>query len=41
MRSDIMQGQTSDYLGFDLVMSDNLPELGVLLADQSYDFDKV
>ena len=25
MRSDITPGQTSDYLGFDLVMDDNLP----------------
>lgn len=41
MRSDITQGQTSDHLGFDLVMNDNLPDLWVLLADRSYDFDKV
>lgn len=34
MRSDIMPGQTSDYLGFDLVMSANLPEADVLLADR-------
>ena len=26
MRSDITPGQTSDYLGFDLIMDDNLPE---------------
>jgi len=26
MRSEITPGQTSDYLGFDLVMADNLPE---------------
>lgn len=32
MRSDITPGQTSDYLGFDLVMDDNLPEPSVLLA---------
>lgn len=25
MRSDITPSQTSDYLGFDLVMDDNLP----------------
>ena len=30
MRSDITPGQTSDYLGFDLVMDDNLPEPSVL-----------
>lgn len=33
MRSDITPGQTSDYLGFDLVMDDSLPEPAVLLAD--------
>ena len=33
MRSDITPGQTSDYLGFDLVMDDNLPEPCVLLAE--------
>ena len=33
MRSDITPGQTSDYLGFDLVMADNLPEPSSLLAD--------
>ena len=41
MRSDITPGQASDYLGFDLVMDDNLPEPRVLLADRGYDFDKV
>ena len=41
MRSDITPGQTSDYLGFDLVMDDNLPEPCVLLADRGYDSDKV
>ena len=25
MRSDITPGQTSDYLGFDLIMDDDLP----------------
>lgn len=35
MRSDITPGQTSDYLGFDLVMDDNLPEPCVLLASFS------
>ena len=34
MRSDITPGQTSDYLGFDLVMDDNLSEPSVLLADR-------
>ena len=41
MRSDITPGQTSDYLGFDLVMDDNLPEPSVLLADRGYDSDNV
>lgn len=27
MRTEITPGQTSDYLGFDLVMDDNLPDL--------------
>jgi IS5 family transposase len=41
MRSDITPGQTSDYLGFDLVMYNNLPEASVLLADRGNDSDKV
>ncbi len=41
MRSVITPGQTSDYLGCDLVMDDNLPEPCVLLADGGYDSDKV
>lgn len=41
MRSDITPGQTSDYLGFDLVMDGNLPEPSVLLADRGHDSDKV
>jgi transposase len=41
MRSDITPGQTSDYLGFDLVMAENLPEPSVLLADRGYDSDNV
>ena len=41
MRSDITPGQTSDYLGFDLVMDDNLPEPCVLLADRGYDSNNV
>ncbi len=41
MRSDITPGQTSDYLGFELVMSDYLPEPAVLLADRGYDSDDV
>ena len=41
MRTEITAGQTSDYLGFDLVMADNLPEPSVLLADRGYDADSV
>jgi transposase len=41
MRTDITPGQTSDYLGFDLVMADNLPEPRVLLADRGYDADRI
>lgn len=41
MRTDITAGQTSDYLGFDLVMGDNLPEPRVLLADRGYDADRI
>ena len=41
MRAEITPGQTSDYLGFDLVMADNLPRPSVLLADRGYDADKI
>ncbi len=41
MRTDITPGQTSDYLGFDLIMDDNLPEPSVLLADKGYDADSI
>ena len=37
MRTEITPVQTSDYLGFDLLMADNLPEPKVLLADRGYD----
>jgi len=40
MRTEITRGQTSDYRGFDLVMADNLPAPGVLLADRGYDADR-
>jgi len=39
MSIEITPGQTSDYLGSDLVMADNLPELSALLADRGYDSD--
>ncbi|WP_420006562.1 IS5 family transposase [Arenibacterium sp. LLYu02] len=41
MRTEITAGQTSDYLGFDLVMVDNLPKPSVLLADRGYDADSI
>jgi transposase len=41
MRTDITPGQTSDYLGFDLVMAADLPEPSVLLADRGYDSDSI
>ena len=41
MRTEITPGQTSDYLGFDLVMADNLPQPNVLLADRGYDADSI
>lgn len=39
MRTEIPPSQTSDYPGFDLVMADNLPGPGVLLADRGCDGD--
>ena len=41
MRTDITPGQTSDYLGFDLVMSDNLSQPRVLLTDRGYNADRI
>ena len=41
MRTDIMPGQTSDYTGFDLVTTENLPGPSVLLAHRGYDVDIV
>ncbi len=41
MRTEITPGQTSDYLGFDLVMPDNLPEPSVLLADRGYEAGRI
>ena len=41
MRTEITPGQTSDYLGFDLVMADNLPKPSVLLAGRGYDADRI
>ena len=41
MRTEITPGQTSDYLGFDLVKADNPPHPSVLLADRGDDADKI
>ena len=41
IRTEITPGQTSDYLGFDLVMADNLTEPSVLLADRGYYADRI
>ena len=41
MRTEITAEQTSDYLGFDLVMADNMPTPSVLLADRGYDADSI
>ncbi len=41
MRTEITVGQTSDYLGFDLVMADNLPTPSVQLADRGHDADSI
>ena len=41
MRTEITPGQDSDYIGYDLVMTDNLPQPAVLVADTGYDSDKI
>jgi transposase len=41
MRTDVTPGQTSDHKGFDLVMGDDLPAPGALLADKGYDSDRI
>lgn len=41
MRTEITPGQASDYKGFDLVMTDNLPVPSVMLADRGYDADSI
>lgn len=41
MRAEITAGQTSDYLGFDRVMAENLPAPSVLLADRGYETDSI
>jgi transposase len=41
MRADVTPGQTSDHKGCDLVMGDDLPASGALLADKGYDADRI
>lgn len=41
MRTETTAGQTSDHLGFDMVMADNLRTPSVLLADRVYDADSI
>ena len=41
MRSDVTPGQTSYHKGFDLVMGNDLPAPGALLADKGYDADRI
>jgi hypothetical protein len=41
MRTEITPGQTSDHMGFDLIMADNLPEPGVQSADRGHDADSI
>ena len=41
MRTEITPGQTSNYLGFDLVAADDLPAPCALLADRRYDADSI
>ena len=41
MRTEVTPGQDSDYTGHDLVMTDNLPQPAVLVADRGYGSDKV
>lgn len=41
MRTAITAGQMSDYVGFDMVMAENLPQPSVLLADRGYDADSI
>ena len=41
MRTEVTAGETSDCLGFDMVLTDNLPTPSVLLADRGYDSDSI
>ena len=41
MRTCVTAGQTSDHKGFDLVMGDDLPAPGALLADKGCDADRI
>lgn len=41
MKVALSPGQTSDYLGYDAVMDDELPQPKVLLAHKGYDSDAI
>ena len=41
MGTEITPGQDSDYIGYDMVMADNLPQPAALVADRGYDSDKI
>ena len=41
MRTGITPGQTSDYLGFNLVLTENLPPPRTLPADRGHDADSI
>lgn len=41
MRTEITLGLDPDYISYDLVVDDNLPQPAVLVTDRGHDFDKV
>ena len=41
MRTESIPAEIFDYLSFDLVMTDNLPEPRILVADRRYDTDNI
>lgn len=41
MKKALTSGQTSDHVGYDAVMDDDLPQPEVLLADKGYDSNAI
>jgi transposase len=41
MRAELTAGQTSDYVGYELLQDEDLPPAKVLLADKGYDADHI